>query len=138
MTPLSFDYTTEYGVRIDLALRAQQALIDQVLPVLRRAIDDVTVFMVEAEDDDEVRHHLRELATETVINELVSLLTHDTTPISSHYTVTDEHGIGYDTLLACRSELSSERVRTWFADALHLTPDDYDTLRASLPDKMSL
>lgn len=130
--------TTPTGIRLDLALRTQQALIDHVLPALHRAIQEVTDFVVDAEDDAEVQHHMQELATEITINELVSLLTRDSTPVSQRYTVTDEDGIGYDTLLACYSELSPESVRRWFIDVLMVSPDEYTVLCASLPDKMAL
>ena len=130
---------SEYGVRRDLLLKAQQAVLRHVLPALHAAIDDVTNFVYEPNDDDEEIHgHLRELATETVIDEVVRLLTRDLVPVSQQYLVSDVDGISIDTLIACYGELTEENARQWYAHEMHLDASEYQSLSESLPDHMQM
>ncbi len=131
--------TSEQGVRLDLMLRAQKAVLTHVLPALLNAIHDVTNYMYEPDKDDEENHaYLRELATETVVDELASLLTRDGTHVSRRYTVSDVDGVAIDSLIACYSELLPENARAYFAQALRITPTRYRTLLEMLPDQMEL
>ncbi|NJO85212.1 MAG: hypothetical protein HC828_22345 [Blastochloris sp.] len=137
---MSVEYPiTEHGVRADLVMKAQQQVLVQVLPALRDAIENVTNFMYEPDaDDEEIHAHLRELATETVIDELVRLLTRDTMPPSKRYSVQDVDGIGIDTLIACHSELMPESARAWFAHTLNLDTQVYETVLKMLPTRMDM
>ncbi len=134
-----YELPSDQGIRLDLRVKTQQAVLNQVLPALRLAIADVTNFVYEPEaDDEEIYGHLRELATETVIDEIVRLLTRDRNPASKQYMVNDVDGIGIDTLIACYGELTPEHARTWFASELDLNSADYKALADSLPDHMLL
>ncbi len=130
---------SEQGVRLDLLIKTQQTILERVLPALHEAIEEVTNFMYEPEaDDDEIHDHLRELSTETIVNELVRMLTRDPQPVSRRYMVNDVDGIGIDTLIACYSELAPQSVRAWYAQDLKLTDDDYQRLASLVPAHMAL
>ncbi len=131
--------TSDQGVRLDLVLRAQKAVLTHVLPALLNAIHDVTHYMYEPDKDDEENHtYLREVATEAVVDELASLLTHDGTHVSRRYTVSDVDGVTIDSLIACYSELLPENARAYFAQALRVTLMRYRELLDAVPDQMEL
>lgn len=124
-------------IRRDILLKTQQAILARVLPALHLAIEDVTNFMYEPDgDDEEIHGHLRELATETIIDETVRLLTRDLTRVSKQYMIHDVDGIGIDTLIACYGELLPENARAWFAHELDMDDASYLQLASSLPDHM--
>ena len=130
---------SDQGVRLDLVMRAQKAILNSLLPALLTAVEEVTNYMYEPDkDDEEIHGHLRELATETVIDELASLLTRDQMHVSRRYTVNDVDGIGIDSLIACYSEVLPENASAWFAQALHVSLDRYRALLDMLPDQMEL
>lgn len=131
--------TSPHGVRVDLLIKAQEAILNHTLPALQRAIEEVTNFMYEPEsDDEEIHDYLREMATETVIDELVRLLTRDPLPASRRYTFNDVDGIGIDTLIACNNELEPENVRAWYAQSLRTSPEHYKNLLEKLPKQMNM
>ncbi|PJF26127.1 MAG: hypothetical protein CUN53_09290 [Phototrophicales bacterium] len=121
-------------VRLDIQLKTQRAILDTLLPALLNTIEQVTTFMVDPDDDDEIRGHLRELATETVIDEVVSLLTRDLLPASRRRMVHDVDGIGIDTLIACHSELMPDNARKWYAARVGADHDTYMQMLRLLPE----
>jgi hypothetical protein len=130
---------SDYGVRLDLLLKTQREIVEQVLPALHRAIGNVTNFMYEPDkDDEEIHAYLRELATETVIDELVSLLTREEIPASKRRAVVDVDGLSFDTLIACHSELAPDHVQAWYAQRAHLSPEAYTTIMNAIPAQMKL
>jgi hypothetical protein len=131
--------TSSHGVRLDLLIKAQDAIFRHVLPALHQTIEEVTNFMYEPDSDDEEIHtYLRELATETVIDELIRLLTRDLVPASRRYTFNDVDGIGIDTLIACHNELETQNVREWFAYSVQTSPEQYKNLLEKLPKQMNM
>jgi hypothetical protein len=131
--------TSDYGVRLDLLLKTQREVIELVLPAIHTAIENVTNFMYEPDQDDEEIHNtLREMATETVIDELVSLLTREEVPVSKQRAVIDVDGISIDTLIACYSELAPDHVQAWYAQRSHLTPEAYTAIMNIIPAQMKL
>jgi hypothetical protein len=131
--------TSDYGVRLDLLLKTQREIVELVLPALRQAVENVTNFMYEPDyDDEEIHDTLRELATETVIDELVSVLTREKVPVSKQRAVIDVDGISIDTLIACYSELAPHNVQAWYAQRARLTPEAYTAIMNLLPEQMQL
>jgi hypothetical protein len=124
------------SVRLDIQLRTQRAILDRLLPALLETIDEVTAFLINPEDDEEVCGHMRELATETVIDELVSLLTRDPLPASRRRMVHDVDGIGIDTLIACHSELMPHNAREWYAARVSVDHDTYVQMLRTLPNRI--
>jgi hypothetical protein len=122
------------SVRLDIQLKTQRAILDTLLPALLSTIEQVTTFMVDPDDDDEIRGHLRELATETVIDEVVSLLTRDPQPVSRRRMVYDVDGIGIDTLIACHSELMPDSAHEWYAARVGADYDSYMQMLRILPE----
>lgn len=122
------------SVRLDIQLKTQRAILNTLLPALLNTIEQVTTFMVDPDDDDEIRGHLRELATETVIDEVVSLLTRDPLPVSRQRMVHDVDGIGIDTLIACHSELMPDSAREWYAARVGADHDNYMQMLRILPE----
>lgn len=122
------------SVRLDIQLKTQRAILNTLLPALLNTIEQVTTFMVDPDDDEEIRGHLRELATETVIDEVVSLLTRDPLPVSRQRMVHDVDGIGIDTLIACHNELIPKNARIWYADLIGVDRDTYAHMLRQLPE----
>ncbi|MFN8527494.1 MAG: hypothetical protein U0670_02650 [Anaerolineae bacterium] len=137
--PTPEESSTESQVRLDLRMKTQQVLLARLLPAMLASIDEVTDFMFEPDlDDEDIHHHLRELATETIIDEVVRLLTRDSHAVSRQYTVQGEDGIAFDTLIASYGELLPERVQGWFARMLNVDQPTYQQLASSLPEHMPL
>jgi hypothetical protein len=122
------------SVRLDIQLKTQRTILNALLPALLKTIEEVTAFMIDPDDDEEIRGHLRELAAETVIDELVSLLTRDPLPASRRRMVHDVDGIGIDTLIACYSELMPHNAREWYAARIGVDHDTYLQMLRALPD----
>jgi hypothetical protein len=122
------------SVRLDIQLKTQRAILDTLLPALLSTIEQVTSFLVDPDDDAEIRGHLRELATETVIDEVVSLLTRDPQRVSRSNMVYDVDGIGIDTLIACHSELMPHNAREWYAARVGADHDTYMQMLRLLPE----
>ena len=125
-------------VRLDLLLHTQREIVRALLPAFLNTIDRVSNYMIDDEDDEDIRGHMRELATETVIDELISLLTRDPARASRQHIVTDVDGIAIDTLIACHSELAPASAQAWYAHRVGVAPEAYHQLIESLPDHVSI
>ncbi len=122
------------SVRCDIQLKAQSAILKTLLPALLKTIQEVTEFMIDVEDDEEIHAHIRELATETVIDEVISLLTRDQSRASRSNMVYDVDGIGIDTLIACYSELTPHKAHKWYAERIGADQERYTHLLRCLPE----
>lgn len=133
----NFNVPTDSGIRLDLLLKTQQTILARVLPHVLSAIEAVTDYMYEPESDDEdIHHHLRELAAEAFIDERTRLLTRDHRSVSKQYMMQDADGIGMDTLIASYDELLPERAERYYARRLQLQPEAYQSLSWQLPAHM--
>lgn len=124
--------------KLHLLLKIHRELLEGVLPAIKQAVDNATEYMSDPEDDEEITDYLHELATETLIDELVKLLTRDEEPVSAQYSVRDIAGIDFDTVLACYDEIKPESAKRWFAASLHISPEEYNDLQRQMPSRLSL
>ncbi len=124
--------------RLLLTLKAQNEILQHILPALQQAVDNVVEFMAEADDDEAISNYLRELAVETTIDEMVKLLTRDPEAPSRIYTLRDVDGIVVDTLIACYNELNPERARRWYASQMGMTPQEHAQLTQHIPEQLDL
>lgn len=124
-------------LRLDVLLKAQAAVLGKVLPALQAAIDEVAAYLIDEDDDAETAAYMRELATETVIDELVSVLTRDPRPVSHTYALVSPDGISTDTLIACHSEVSPASAQRWYASTLGIDAAAHLNLLYTLPGKLT-
>jgi hypothetical protein len=94
--------------------------------------------MSEEDDTEDITHLLREVAVETVLDELVKLLTRDPQPVSARYILLDKNNIDIDSLIACYVELQPEKARRWYARHMHMTPEEHAQTIAAMPAQMHL
>jgi len=121
-----------------LLLKAQSEILEQILPAIQQAADNLTAFMSDADDDEEIASHLREAATETLIDELVKLLTRDPQAVSTLYAIRSADGLPIDSLIASYNEVNPERARRWYAQQMQVTPEEHARLTASVPEHLAL
>lgn len=121
-----------------LMLKAQDRILQRVLPAIQETADELIAFMADAEDTEEITHLLREVAVETVLDELVKLLTRDPKPVSSRYILLDKDGIDIDSLIASYDELQAHKARRWYARQMDITPEEHAQIIEAMPSQLHL
>lgn len=121
-----------------LMLKAHDQILRRVLPSIQQTADELIEFMSDEDDTEEITHLLREVAVETVVDELVKLLTRDPNPVSAHYILLDKDGIDIDSLIASYGELQPHKAQRWYAQHMGMTPEEHAHMIASMPAQMHL
>jgi hypothetical protein len=129
---------SEYDTSHFLMLKVQEELLRQVLPAMQRAADNVTEFLRDPEDDEEIVNSLQEAAVELLIDELVKVLTRDPQAVSQFYSLRSDDGLNIDTLIACYTELRPESARRFFARMMNMTPDEHARVTREMPQTLKL
>lgn len=121
-----------------LMLKAQDQILQRVLPAIQDTADELIAFMSDTDDTEEITHLLREVAVETVLDELVKLLTRDPQPVSTRYILLDKDGIDIDSLIASYDELQAHKARRWYAQQMDMTPEEHAQIIESMPAQMHI
>ncbi len=119
-------------------LKAQTAILHHVLPSIQQAADELIAYMADEDDDDEIRNYLSELSVETLLDELVKLLTRDPNPVSDRYILLDVDDINIGSLVACYDELQADKARRWYASQMEMTSDEYAQSLEDMPKRLRL
>jgi hypothetical protein len=121
-----------------LMLKAQDQILQRVLPAIQQTADELIAFMSDEDDTEEITHLLREVAVETVLDELVKLLTRDPNPVSARYILLDKDGIDIDSLIASYDELKPDKARRWYARQMDMTPEEHAESIEAMPAQLPL
>jgi hypothetical protein len=129
---------TDYDANHYLMFKVQDELLRHVLPAMQLAADNITDFVRDAEDDEEIVNSLREAAVELLIDELVKVLTRDPQAVSKFYMLRNDGGLNIDTLIACYTELGPESARRYFARTMDMTADEHARAAREMPQTLEL